>query len=163
MITKSLFTVCLFLSVLADCFSQTTDVLQLHKQKNFKEQNIFLISPNFEIVQIVAYNGNAIDGNYEMQLFLQVHKIDSLIENRTINITTGTEILSCFFDMQSTWNWEPEKADVEGVITVSKRTKNKITLLLDLTVTDKDRIYVYKGERTFAKSKMPRLRNWNNL
>jgi hypothetical protein len=116
-----------------------------------------------EIIHTVSFNGDAIDDEYELQLFLQVLKADSLVENKVFNISSDTDAVRCFFDVQSVWNWETEKTSIEGYVTVIQRDLKKITLLFDLKITDlrEQRFFSYTGKRSFVKSSIVRPKYWN--
>jgi hypothetical protein len=150
---KILFLVSFFLC--SHClFGQSFEILKLSNHKNFQEHNSYLNDSTLLIKSEVCYDKKmTIDEEYCYRLELTFNDTAGLLHRR-IDIRDSSAV-KCLFHLFSIWNWVEENVTVIGNFTFLSITDRAIKLNLNFKVRDNRRqqTYVYKGERTFTKTR----------
>lgn len=142
-----------FLSISFLAGAQETDVLTLKDGKYHSEQNI--LDKNFTLVQQVLYDvPGSIDEEYNLLLYISFPDAPKARQLKTLDVKDSS-LIKVRFDIFSVWNWEEENTATSGHITILSWTSTSVRVNFDLIVQDnrRKREYVYRGTRTFIRTK----------
>lgn len=134
--------------------AQSSDALNLIKNPNYSEENIFKVGSDYKFIQQIFYDGPAIDDEHCFILELMIKDFKKFHDSTTLDLIKDSSFVKCIFDIHSVWNWEEEKTKIEGTVKVLNTTKKKITLLLNIEIFDlcTKRTFNYSGIRNFVRS-----------
>ena len=133
-------------------FGQTIDVLELKNKRHFKERDLFTSDSTLYIKCEVCFDHPRWDDEeYCRRLSFEIVDLVKFNQINFLDLEKDTSIIQSEYHKISVWSSD-EKSKISGNIKILSRTDEKIKLDLDIIVTAKQE-YVYKGVRTFRKSK----------
>jgi hypothetical protein len=146
---KRLFIALLFLSVSLLTFGQTIDMLQLKNSKLYCEENLFKSDSVLTIVSRICFDIPKMDDEeYCQRVYFKIKNFKSgSILNLEDTLTVKTN-----YTKIGTWLIE-NRSKFKGIIKIISVTKEEIELDMDFINFVDQKKYVYKGVRSFKKSK----------
>ena len=133
-------------------FGQSVDMLQLKNQKYFSEKNLFTSDTVTKLGLQIYYDIPEMDDAENIQeMFFTIKDKSSIISGTQFDLEKDSVRIKPFYALRGAWRYEGAKS-YSGYIKVISITEKEITLYLDFTVNGQKK-YIYKGERTFTKTK----------
>ncbi len=149
---KRLFITFLFLSVSLFTLGQPVDMLQLKNDKLYSEENLFNSDSLLIIVSRICFDIPEMDDEeYCQRVYFKIKKSENFKSGSLLNLE-DTLTLKTYYTKIGAWLFE-NQSKFKGTIKVISVTKDEIVLDMDfINFADKKK-YIYKGVRSFKKSK----------
>ena len=135
-------------------FSQQ-QIFELKNNKYYSEQNKYMKDSIWRFNQIIEYDDpGSIDEESWIRLTLEVNDTIKFMNLKRLDFKRDTLIIDFHFAAFTVWFANDDTSTISGTVEFVSQKVQGITLKLDLIVTNlKDqRIYKYKGERTFSRT-----------
>ena len=135
-------------------FSQQ-QIFELKNNKYYSEQNKYMKDSIWRFNQIIEYDDpGSIDEESWIRLTLEVNDTIKFMNLKRVDFKRDTLIIDFHFAAFTVWFANDDTSTISGTVEFVSQKAQGITLKLDLIVTNlKDqRIYKYKGERTFSRT-----------
>jgi hypothetical protein len=146
----------LFILLSQFSFGQTVNALKLKGKKYFTEKNHFYTDSVITFAQNIRFDQPLVFDEAYSQIFsFTILDSTNAKEKKELNLITDLSIIKSWFAIKSAWPSDPRiKYSISGLLKIVSWTYTKIQIAFDVSILNlkSNRIYNYKGNRSFIKS-----------
>jgi len=137
-------------------FGQTVNALKLKDKRNYTEKNQFFSDSMVIFAQNIRYDKPSVSDDAYSQVFsFTILDSTKAKEKKELNLTADSLIIKPWFGIKSAWPSDRSITySINGFLKIVSWAYSKIEIAFDVSVLDlkTNRIYIYKGKRSFIKS-----------